>query len=144
MRAGQTLAGAVIAIAATATASAEPTPPRVDFMLHCQGCHLPDGGGIPDLVPPLKDHVARFVHSEAGRAFLVQVPGVAQSFLSDERLAAVMNWMLTEFDAAGIPADFSPYTAAEVGRWRQQPERHVTETRTRILRATAASGGGST
>ena len=83
-------------------------PAQVDYMLNCQGCHLPDGSGFP----------ARQV---AEWRNLVEVPGTAQTALPDSDLARLLNWMLHSFSAAQIPADFQPYTAAEVGTLRQYP-----------------------
>ena len=53
-----------------------------------------------------------------GREFLVQVPGVAQSALSDADTAVVLNWILTELSPDRLPADFRPYDGDEVARYR--------------------------
>ena len=45
---------------------------HLDYMLHCQGCHLPDGSGFPNKVPKLNDHVGKFL-SVAGRELPPQV-----------------------------------------------------------------------
>jgi hypothetical protein len=95
--------------------------PRIDYMLECQGCHLPDGSGKPGAVPSLRDSIGRFLLVPGGRAFLVQVPGSATSPLSDERLAAVLNWMIEHFGPAEVAADFRPFVADEVAAWRSQP-----------------------
>ena len=102
-------------------------------MLHCQGCHLADGAGLPGHVPRLQGQVSKFLHSDEGRAYLLRVPGVAQSALSDQRLADVMNWTVREFDPEHLPAAFTPYGSDEVGRWRQQIMRDVSAARLRIL-----------
>ncbi|MGH7291646.1 MAG: c-type cytochrome, partial [Myxococcota bacterium] len=60
--------------------------PEVNYMLHCQGCHRPDGSGVPGAVPDLRDEVARFLATDDGRAFLIRVPGVANAPLSDREL----------------------------------------------------------
>lgn len=93
------------------------------WTLNCQGCHRPDGSGSAATAPPLKDNVARFLSVPGGREYLGRVPGVATSALSDADLSEVMNWMLWRFDAADMPKDFEPYTAAEVGRLRKRPLR---------------------
>jgi len=64
---------------------------------------------------------------------------VAQAPLDDAALAAVLNWMLHRFDPAHLPADFVPYTAAEVGPLRAKPLIDVDGTRRRVL----AGGAGS-
>lgn len=128
-------AGCLILSAAPA---AQGNGPHVNFMLHCQGCHLPDGVGHPGIVPRMKGEVSRFLGSEAGRAYLIQVPGVSQSFLDDEQLAEVLNWMLPEFDPEHFPADFKPYTAAEVARYRATPLVDASAARRALL---GADGG---
>lgn len=92
---------------------------RQNYMLNCQGCHLPDGAGYPGKVPRLKGFLGNFLHVPGGRAFIVQVPGAANSPLSDARLAEVLNWVLEHFSPEQVPADFKPYTGAEVTQLRK-------------------------
>ncbi|MCJ2185093.1 cytochrome c, partial [Novosphingobium sp. 1949] len=96
---------------------------RVDYMLKCQGCHHPDGSGNAVNTPPLAGQVARFLHVAGGRAFIARVPGVASTDLDDRRTARVLNYSLYRFDRAHLPADFTPYTAQEIGRLRRAPLR---------------------
>ena len=49
--------------------------PRVDYMLHCMGCHLTTGEGDPPTVPSAAK-MALFLQVEGGRQYLVRVPGV--------------------------------------------------------------------
>ncbi len=120
---------AVLALAATAgVASASP---EVDYLLHCQGCHLPDGRGKPGAVPSLVDSVGRFASLPGGREFLVRVPGSAQSALDDASLAALLNWMVRRFGP--LPAEFQPFAAAEVARLRRPPLAEVAATRRALL-----------
>jgi mono/diheme cytochrome c family protein len=107
---------------------------QVDYMLNCQGCHLPDGQGFPARnVPALSNHLGKFLHVDGGREFLVQVPGSSQSNLPDERLAAVLNWMLMTFSPNELPKKFQPYQADEIHRLRQAPLVEVTKVRQRLL-----------
>jgi hypothetical protein len=133
---------ALAAGAALAALAAGPAPagPRLDYVLHCQGCHRADGSGTPDAVPRLRGRMARFLWAPGGRAYLVGVPGAAQSPLDDARLATLLNWMLAEFDATGVPPGFAPYTAAEVGRLRV-PLADVETARAALLQAAAAESG---
>lgn len=91
------------------------------WALNCQGCHRPDASGTPDGVPPMSGVVAKFLQVPGGRQFLVQVPGVATAPIRDDDLAQLLNWMLPHFDAANMPADFKPYTTAEVRALRRKP-----------------------
>lgn len=125
------LAAALLATALAAPAAA--WDPPTNYALHCQGCHLADGSGTPGKVPPLAGEVGRFLARPGGRAFLVQVPGVANAPLSDADLAALLNWTLERFAGASRPAAFEPYGEAEVRRLRARPLVDVTNERRRVL-----------
>lgn len=114
---------------------------RTGFMLHCMGCHGPDGRGTPNGdVPPLRDAVGVFARLPAGRRFLVQVPGVANAALDPKALAELLNWMLYEYSAAELPADFEPFTGPEVAELRRTPIEDVGKVRRALLeRLRAAS-----
>ncbi len=116
----------------TAQADAAYTP-RVNYILHCQGCHLPDGSGTPGKVPALKDEVGRFLQVAGGRAYLIQVPGTAQSALTDAEVAAVLNWMLENFSKEATASGFSPYTTDEVSRLRRQTLANVSSVRSGLI-----------
>jgi mono/diheme cytochrome c family protein len=130
-RAGALLA-ALLGLAAPAAAD-----PRLDYMLHCRGCHGPDGGGAPGAAPTFRERLGRFLALPEGRAYLVRVPGTAQSELDDARTAALLNWMLAEFSPAAVPADFTPYEAAEVARLRAKALLDPAAERRRLLHALA-------
>lgn len=95
--------------------------PRVNWMLHCAGCHGLNGAARVPTVPELRNFAGYFTHSTRGRAYLVRAPGPAMSLLSDADLTAVMNWMLESLSRAQLPAHFRPYTVREVHRLRQHP-----------------------
>ena len=105
-------------IVSAATARAE--EPRTAYWLHCAGCHLLDGRGAPPEVPTLIDTPGRIAALPGGRQYLMQIPGVALAGLDNERLAAVLNFMLEEFSANSLAQDFQPYSASEVGEHRLQ------------------------
>ncbi|MDG2333980.1 MAG: cytochrome C [Myxococcota bacterium] len=94
---------------------------RLTWMLQCQGCHRADGTATGDEVPAIAGQVSRFLHVDGGREFLVRVPGVATAPLGDADLAALVNWMLAEFDPDHLPESFTPYEAAEVAALRTRP-----------------------
>ena len=81
----------------------------------------------------MKDFVGKFLEVAGGREFLVRVPGSANAALSDARLAEVLNWMLPNISPADIPADFAPYTAAEVASLRRQPLADVEAVRAALV-----------
>jgi cytochrome c553 len=110
------------------------------WTLNCQGCHRPDGTGSDQTAPSLAGTVARFLSVPGGREYLSRVPGVAASALSDADLAEVMNWMLWRFDKEHLPADFQPYTAAEIGQLRTRPLRlEASQIRADLLKRADAS-----
>lgn len=94
---------------------------RQNYILNCQGCHLPDAMGAPGLVPRMKDFVGNFLNVEGGREFIVRVPGSANAPIDDKELADVLNWMLETFSKDQLPEDFRPYNAKEVESLRSRP-----------------------
>lgn len=101
-----------------ALASVARADPRFDYLLYCAGCHLEDGSGAPPEVPDLRTDLARFADSPQGRDYLARVPGSSQAPLSNQRLAAVLNWMLDAFYGGH---DVAPYSPEEIGRYRASP-----------------------
>jgi mono/diheme cytochrome c family protein len=110
-----------------------------DYARNCQGCHGHKGVSVPE-VPALKDRVGYFVHTEEGRRYIVQVPGVATNVLDDKRLAAVLNWVLRTYSAKQLPADFRPYTAQEVGELRKHPLKQTIPVRESVVQGLLAAG----
>jgi hypothetical protein len=108
---------------------------RADFAFRCKGCHGFAGQGTPEHVPRLDGFVGFFTQVDGGRDYLMRVPGVARAKLDDERLAAVLNWMLEVYGGDAVAPDFAPYTTAEVGVARRQPlTAGRAETRARLVR----------
>ena len=132
------LAAALLTLAAPAAAETV-SGARLDYVLHCLGCHLEDGRGAPDRVPTLEG-VGRFLRVPGGRGYLVRVPGVAHAPLDDAALAALLNWMLARFDPETHAAPgFSPYDAAEVAQHRAAPLADAEAERNALLAALAAA-----
>lgn len=139
-RAGQACLGMAVCLSTTlvaAQATSNPVQtngrsPRVNYMVNCQGCHLPDGRGQPGKVPSLKGELARFLDVPGGRDFIVQVPGTANSKLSDADTAALLNWLVVEM---GPPRNsvFVPFSTREVARLRSQRIRDASATRAALI-----------
>lgn len=108
-------AGVLAAVAAPALAD-----PRADYLLHCAGCHLADGRGSPGSVPSLAGPLGRIAATPAGRDYLARVPGASQAPISDEALAAVLNWVLLEFNRETLADGFKPLSGSEVARSRSR------------------------
>ena len=93
---------------------------RPTYMLHCGGCHLADGRGNPPEVPSLRDDLGRILQVEGGRDYIVRVPGAAQAPVSNQAVADILNWILTEFNGATLGAEFSALSAQEVAAARER------------------------
>jgi mono/diheme cytochrome c family protein len=118
------------AVCASAALPARAFGPATNYAIHCQGCHLEDGSGMPDKVPALDGALARLAATPEGRAYLVRVPGVANAPLGDAELAALLEWTLRRFAGAA-----APFTAAEIGALRAAPLADVAGARARLLGA---------
>jgi hypothetical protein len=114
--------------------------PVVNFQLHCMGCHLADGSGQSGRVPSVRRSLVLFSASSEGREYVIRVPGVAQSPLSDEDTAALLNWMARNLSDLKVPADFADYSPAEIQRWRGRPFAKVKAIRARLMRNALATG----
>jgi len=106
------------------------------YSQQCAGCHMANGQGNPGAFPPLADWLGNFVKDDSGRAVLVHIavfgmqgqisvkgktyngfmPAYAQ--LSNEQVADLFNFILTEWNKDLLPKDFKPLTADEVAKYR--------------------------
>ena len=109
--------------------------PQMNYTLQCMGCHTPDGSGVPDRVPSMRETLVPLAAKQDGRRYLVQVPGAAQSTLSDAELAHLLNWMIDSLSATR--GTFVPFTASEVSQYRRHSLLDVRGTRERLLRGLA-------
>ncbi|MCW5624806.1 MAG: cytochrome C [Burkholderiales bacterium] len=119
-----------------------PPVPRVQALRttrNCQGCHGHEGFSVTE-VPRLRDRVGFFTHTPEGRAYLVQVPNVLQSHLSDARLAAMLNWMLARYSRDQLIAPFEPYTAEEVQMLRRHRLDSVVQRRHDVIAGLVQAG----
>jgi hypothetical protein len=129
---------AVLALYGATLSAAGAYQPLVNYQLRCMGCHLADGSGQPGRVPSIRRSLVLFSTSRAGRDYVVRVPGVAQSPLSDEDTAALLNWMARNLSDLEIPASFLDYSAAEVHGLRDHPLVQVSALRARLMKAATA------
>jgi mono/diheme cytochrome c family protein len=111
---------------------------QVNYMLHCQGCHLPEAEGFDGKVPPISNFAGYFLHSAEGRDFLIRVPGVAGSALRDSEIAELMNWLLQTYSENQLPDPYAPFTESEVAALRANPEPDPAAAREAILGRLAA------
>ncbi|KWR87994.1 c-type cytochrome [Cupriavidus sp. IDO] len=129
--------GAAAAIAGT-PASAQSTPGDNaiafrNYTLNCMGCHGENGAGVPGKIPPLRGALGLFVHSDAGRRFIISVPGASNSALTDDELAAVTNLLLKRLSPEQLPRDFRPYTGTEIAAYRRPALADVPAVRHKVI-----------
>jgi hypothetical protein len=132
MTAGFPVAVTMLLVFAAATPACAESPRNL-YTLNCWGCHRSNGEGVAGTAPPLIN-AADFLRVPGGREYLIRVPGVSQSMLDDADTALVMNWILETFSKGRVPADFRPFTAAEIHHARAEPHLFdITEIRTQLL-----------
>ena len=124
----------LVAILTIAAGAAAQSDPHTDYLLYCRGCHLHSGEAIPDANIPSLHELGPLLESPEGREYIVRVPGVSQTPMSDKRLAAVLNWVITNFNTDTLAGNFKPYTADEIGLIRQKVLVDPLKTRAAILK----------
>jgi len=98
------------------------TPVQVAYLTSCGGCHGVEGVSAPQAVPTLRHLTGSFLCTRQGREFLVRLPDVALSSLSNRMLTKVMNWVVFDLGAPAAGGRAArPYTVAEVARLRSEP-----------------------
>lgn len=146
-------AGALPARAATPGTLGQQAQPRANaesvavtssvrslYVVHCAGCHGRDGAGsVTGNVPDMRQ-LGRFLRVPGGREFVVSVPGVMGSGLSDTQVAEVTNWVLATLARDSVPEGHVPYVGAEVQRARATPLVDVAAARGRIVQEARERG----
>ncbi len=102
------------------------------YLLNCWGCHGSHGEGIKGTAPPLLG-LGDFLKAQGGRAYIIEVPGVSLSALTDAQIATVMDWVLANMSKDHLPQDFTPYTGDEVHRYRAIRLTELSKTRRALL-----------
>ena len=115
-RAGGRLAAAALP---ELTGLPELTTPQSDYVEHCSGCHGMQGNSAPAEIPVLRDRVGYFMCTREGRDYLIRLPNVAYSAITDnQELADMMNFVVFGLGGNSAPKGTKPFTAAEVARLR--------------------------
>ena len=107
---------------------------RLNYTLHCRGCHLSDGRGAPGAVPDFSINMARYLSVEGGREYVVRVPGAANSPLTDQQLADVTNWIYANLPVGPMPEHYTPFSREEVAQYRREPLVNVLESKEELER----------
>jgi hypothetical protein len=112
--------------------------PAVNYQLRCMGCHLADGSGQAGRVPSIRRSLVLFSAFSAGRNYVIRVPGVAQSPLSDEDTAALLNWMARNLSDLAPAAGFTDYSGTEIHGLRAHPLTTVRALRAQLWKTATA------
>lgn len=112
------LAAGVVVATALASAGAVAETSGYNYLLHCGGCHIEDGSGLPPHVPDLRVDMPYFAAFTEGRSYMARVPGVMHAPLTTEQLVQVMNLILLRFAPPG--ANLQPYSVEEITLYQQQ------------------------
>jgi hypothetical protein len=126
------LSGLLFALALACNLAVAATP-ATNYQLYCMGCHVADGSGLPGKVPSIRETLVGFALLDDGRRFLVQVPGSAQSPLSNGDTAQLLNWMIRNLALEKAPAALRDFTEGEVAGYRSQRLVTVRATRAQLL-----------
>jgi mono/diheme cytochrome c family protein len=117
---------------------------RLHFVRYCSGCHQADGSGAPARgIPSMRGTLGLFLRVPGGREFIAQVPGVMNAPLTDREVASLLNWLLPEVARQTLPADASPYTAAEIARLRLTRPLDVMQARRRVTDSWGGAGAAA-
>jgi hypothetical protein len=104
-----------------APALPELTTPQSDYVEHCSGCHGMQGNSAPAEIPVLRDRVGYFMCTREGREYLIRLPNVAFSAITDnQQLADMMNFVVFGLGGNSAPKDAKPFAAAEVAKLRNR------------------------
>lgn len=111
----------LFATAAHSAPTPELTTPQSDYVEYCSGCHGMQGNSAPAEIPVLRDRVGYFMCTKDGRDYLIRLPNVAYSAITDnQELADMMNFVVFGLGGKSAPKAAKPFTAAEVERLRGQ------------------------
>lgn len=93
---------------------------RVQYTEHCAGCHGVNGTTAPAALPELRGRVGWFMCTPEARAYLLRLPNIAQSRITDNHdLANMMNFVVFVLGESSAPVGTKPFTGEEVARERK-------------------------
>jgi mono/diheme cytochrome c family protein len=122
---------AALLAAASGRLSADPavTPlsaSQSTYLQRCGGCHGIQGISNPTVVPTLRGQVGQFLCTQEGREYLLRLPSIATSPLSDRQVADLMNFVVFSLGDAQPDAVRAPlFQSGEVHESRRKPLNEV-------------------
>ena len=124
---------ATVSLLAAAQVHGDDARAHQNYLLHCMGCHGEAGRGLEGQVPSMHGTLAMLSRTPEGRYYVLRVPGVTQSTLSDEDLAEVLNWSIRTFSDAAPSKSVPPFSPQEISVARKQPLLDVAASREHAL-----------
>jgi mono/diheme cytochrome c family protein len=119
------------------TAAASELSPRANYILRCAGCHGIEGAGtVIGGVPSFHGSVSDLANDEAGRTYVLNVPGVLGSSLTESEIAAVMTYVVDNWGSEPAP----PFSPEEVALRRAKPVADIVALRRALAARFAAEG----
>ena len=91
-------------------------------------------------IPDFRGYIGAFAADEDGRTYVLRVPGVVNTSLSDSEISAVINYVMNTWGGSSLRHDFVAFTAQEVEARRARPVADVVSFRRQIVERLHASG----
>lgn len=131
----------VLVLASSSLGWAAERTPTTNYILKCVGCHRMDGTGLPEAgIPNFVEQAGVFTLLPEGRAYLLHVPGVIGSSLTNKEIADVLNYIMETYAGSSLPEPYTPFTAEEVATLRATDIGNVVKYR-RVVAAKLAEQG---
>ncbi|TBU93279.1 cytochrome C [Stutzerimonas kirkiae] len=129
----------LLGLLAMSGAQADERSPKANYLLRCSGCHALDGSGTEaGGVPPFPGFISTLLDDPQGRLYLMHVPGVVASSLSDKEIAEVMNYVEQRWGDPQLQAKL--FTTEEVRRLRATEVADLVAFRREVIQRLEAEG----
>ncbi|QSR89588.1 hypothetical protein IT6_04790 [Methylacidiphilum caldifontis] len=102
------------------------------YLLHCSGCHGLKGEGVVGVSPQINRIIGYFLANREGRKYIIKLPGIALAPLSDEQLADLLNWVVSQFSSPSF--SFQKFTKEEISKERKEPLWDIEKERKELLK----------
>lgn len=137
-RTGRLFCAMLLILSGCFPAVAQERSASTNYVLRCLGCHGMDGAGSTiGGIPPFPGYIDSLFADDQGRTYLMHVPGIVASSLTDREIAEVMNYVMTQW---GEQETFTAFTVDEVARRRAEPVTDVVAFRRTLVERLAQQG----
>lgn len=109
---------------------------RADYILRCSGCHGLNGNGtVEGGIPAFPNSVSHIAGIDIGRTYILHVPGVISTDMTDARIADVLNYIVDKWGDGD-----THFSAGEVTRRRAIPVGDVVALRRKVVEELRKAG----